>query len=394
MNISIESMHGADAPARLFEAALNRASLLKAVLPNDIESRRERFVRDMRRGSPRSPVFTYPESDPARIDPLQRIVDEYGAHDDPLIRLIADEASKYLARFQACVSHDADRMTRELADENGVPDEALLAEALEFLRAGSERTPPEEERMFSAADVLEAVEKTLAAQGLTDWKPQIHPEMAARMSVRSGNRSVNIRADLRLGENELVGLITHEIGTHVFRWENAHRVADVLCVRLSGATATEEGLAVWNEQRATGGKSLDPRFALRVVAVHTALRGSFVDVVDALLPFLPVEAAFDVATRVKRGLVDTAEPGGFIKDHVYLAGYRMVREHLDRNPDDHDLLMTTKWPLHRVPLLRGADVVSAIGDDIRRPDERFTERTRDIVRDISVVAVPAPRPAQ
>ncbi|MER6957924.1 MULTISPECIES: tyrosine/phenylalanine carboxypeptidase domain-containing protein [unclassified Streptomyces] len=384
MNISIESMRGADVPARLFEAALNQTSLLKAVLPNDIESQRERFVRDVRQGSPRSPVFTYPETDTARVEPLRQIVDAYGAHDEPLIRLIADEASKHLARFQACVSHEADRMTQALADENGVPDEELLAEALEILRERKERTPPEEERIFSAADVLKAVEKTLAAEGLTDWKPQIHPEMAARMSVRSGNRSVNIRADLRLGENELVGLVTHEIGTHVFRWENARRVADVLCVRLSGATATEEGLAVWNEQRATGGKSLDPRFALRVVAVHTALRGSFVDVVHALLPFVPVEAAFDVATRVKRGLVDTAEPGGFVKDHVYLAGYRMVREHLDRNPDEHDLLMAGKWPLNRLSLLRDADVVSELGDDIRRPDERFIERTRDLVRHISM----------
>ncbi|MGW0944800.1 tyrosine/phenylalanine carboxypeptidase domain-containing protein [Streptomyces sp. NPDC002623] len=384
MNISIENMRDADAPARLFEAALNRTSLLKAVLPNDIESRRERFVRDLRQGSPRSPVFTYPGTDATRTEPLRQIVDDYGAHDDPLIRLMADEASKHLARFQACVSHEADRITQELSAENGVPDEALLAEALAFLRARKERTPPEEERRFSAADVLKAVEKTLSAQGLTDWKPQIHPEMAARMSVRSGNRTVNIRADLRLGENELVGLVTHEIGTHVFRWENGHRVADVLCVRLSGATATEEGLAVWNEQRATGGKSLDPRFALRVVAVHTALRGSFVDVVHALLPFVPVEAAFDVATRVKRGLIDTAEPGGFVKDHVYLAGYRMVREHLDRNPDEHDLLMAGKWPLNRLSLLRDADVVSELGDDIRRPDELFIERTRDIVRDLSM----------
>ncbi|MGW2050577.1 tyrosine/phenylalanine carboxypeptidase domain-containing protein [Streptomyces sp. NPDC001858] len=385
MNISIESMRGADAPARLFEAALNRTSLLKAVLPDDIESRRERFVRDMRQGSPHSPVFTYPETDATRTEPLRQIVDDYGAHDDPLIRLMADEASKHLARFQACVSHEADRITRELSAENGVPDEALLAEALAFLRARKERTPPEEDRRFSAADALKAVEKTLVAQGLTDWKPQIHPEMAARMSVRSGNRTVNIRADLRLGENELVGLVTHEIGTHVFRWENARRVADVLCVRLSGATATEEGLAVWNEQRATGGKSLDPRFALRVVAVHTALRGSFVDVVHALLPFVPVEAAFDVATRVKRGLVDTAEPGGFIKDHVYLAGYRMVREHLDRNPGEHDLLMAGKWPLNRLSLLRDADVVAELGDGIRRPDERFIERTREIVRGLSPV---------
>lgn len=382
VTISIDSMRGADSAARRLEAALHQTSLLKAVLPSDVESHRERFIRDMRQGRLRSPVFTYPEADTARFRPLQEITEECVSRGDPLSQLVAEEALRHLNRFQACILHDANRITQATSEENGVPDAALLTEAVKLLSTGQARHRPEQKRELTAEYVLSAVEQTLRAEGLTEWKARINSKMAARMSVTSGNRSVNIRADLRLAEDELVALITHEVGTHVFRWVNACRVARVLSVRLSGATGTEEGLAVWNEQRAVAGNTLDPRFALRVVAVDAALRGSFVDVVHALLPYTSVGDAFDVATRVKRGLVDTAEPGGFIKDHVYMAGYRMVREHLDQNPDEHDLLMATKWPLHRLAVLRDADVVSAIGDDIRRPDRHFVERTQAVVREL------------
>ncbi|HSA50018.1 MAG TPA: tyrosine/phenylalanine carboxypeptidase domain-containing protein, partial [Yinghuangia sp.] len=360
MRFSVENLRAADAAARRLNAALARTSLLKVVLPKDVEGHRERFIQEMGQGRPRDPVFDYPDVDRDRCRPLRQIADEYGSRTDAVNRLIAEEALRHLATYRACTSRDSERITWATSQENGAPSEALLAEAVRLLEARPTSDATGRGREFSAEQVLSAVERTLAAAGLTDWSVRVTPAMAARMSVVAGDRLVRIRSDIRLTEGELVGLITHEIGTHVYRWVNACRIAGLLGVRLSGATATEEGLAVWNELRATGDVALDPRFALRVIAVSVALRGSFVDVVAALLPYTSPEAAFDAAVRVKRGLIDTAEPGGFIKDHVYMAGHHMVRCHLARNPDDFDLLMVTKWPLAHLDGLRAADPVSLI----------------------------------
>ncbi|MFG2998902.1 hypothetical protein [Streptomyces sp. NPDC048340] len=58
----------------------------------------------------------------------------------------------------------------------------------------------------------------------------------------------------------------------------------------------------------------------------------------------------------------------------------MLNEHAEARPGDHGLLMSSKWPLHRLDLLRESGVAAHLGDDLRRPDAEFTERARALVR--------------
>ncbi|MFF3755363.1 tyrosine/phenylalanine carboxypeptidase domain-containing protein [Streptomyces sp. NPDC002018] len=380
MNPEIERMRRADSAATRFRAATGGMSLLRLVLPNDLKGHRERFLRDAERGAPDNPRFTYTEPDGKRAEDLRKVHADAVSRGDPWHQLIADEAERYLFGYRACASHDAVRITEATSRENGTPDADLLADALRILRTEKHDTPGQRRPELNSDDASAAIADVLGEEDLSDWTVLVKPDMAARMSVSMADRSVRIRADIRLSEDELVRLITHEIGTHVFRWKNAVAGANILGLQLSGHTATEEGLAVWNEQRVSDGDSLDRRFALRVVAVHTALEGSFTDVVRALVPYTPLGSAFDVAVRVKRGLTDTSVAGGFVKDHVYLSGYRMLQRHLNGHPGDHDLLMSSKWPLHRLDLLRDADLVAGLGDGIRRPDGAFVARVRARVR--------------
>ena len=64
------------------------------------------------------------------------------------------------------------------------------------------------------------------------------------------------------------------------------------------------------------------------------------------------DAAFEIALRVKRGLVDGAAPGGDPKDHVYLRGLHEVSDHLAGRPDDHELLLGGKVAIAWLPELR------------------------------------------
>ena len=68
-------------------------------------------------------------------------------------------------------------------------------------------------------------------------------------------------------------------------------------------------------------------------------------IVQALQPHLGWQDSATVALRVKRGLNDLEQPGGYTKDHAYLSGLTQITAHLSQHPSDLVALMATKWPL-------------------------------------------------
>lgn len=88
--------------------------------------------------------------------------------------------------------------------------------------------------------------------------------------------------------------------------------------------------------------------ALRVLAIDAALRLSFYDTYQQLLPYVTKGAAYNITQRVKRGLEDTAQPGGYTKDFVYLSGRQAVREYADAG-GSLELLFVGKIVLEQVP---------------------------------------------
>lgn len=362
-----------DPLAERYEEIVKQITLLDVVLPRDLALHRDRFIRDWESGTVRDPVFEYAPSDPAGVQALAELAREAAAHGDPWHQLLAEEAEAYRRRYCACASHDPRLVTEATADENGAPDAALVNDATGLL---ANRPAPATMPLLDAGAAATVLSAVLDAERLDGWTVQLRANMAAALSVRADRRAVTIRTDARLSTGQLLRLAIHEIGTHVFRWTNARRGAEVLCLQLSSHTATEEGLAVWHEQHVAPGLPVDRRFALRVLAVHTALTGSFTDVVRHLTSYADIGTAFDVAARVKRGLVDTAAPGGFIKDHTYLSGFRHVDRHLAVSGGDYELLMSCKWPLRQLPFLKAAGLPWNEQRPLRTADDRFIDHVR------------------
>jgi hypothetical protein len=127
----------------------------------------------------------------------------------------------------------------------------------------------------------------------------------------------------------------------------------LLATGLPGYLATEEGLAVYWEERAGLLQSqLLYKYAARVIAAHLALTSPFFEVFSQLVPFIGEELAFKTTLRAKRGFIDTSQPGAHIKDSIYLRGYLQVKAHLNQHPDDHAVLFVGKVGLKHIPLLR------------------------------------------
>ncbi len=142
------------------------------------------------------------------------------------------------------------------------------------------------------------------------------------------NHSIILKKTATFKENRLKALLVHEIGTHVFRFENGKLQNFRLLERgTAGYLRTEEGLAVWNQNNLgldLGEKTLTPAFL--VVAVYLAEKMGFHDLFHYLKNTFEVndDLAWKLCVKAKRGFGDTAQKGAFTKDAIYFLGLRDI----------------------------------------------------------------------
>lgn len=295
-----------------------------------------------RRPTPDRPRYEeVPES--AVLDALrlaeQRLVD---LADHPLIPEITEHLHAAGAAVKAVASRDDEEFSAWSLTQYGGPDSSTLAFAAELLAAD----PADDEETYGAADLAALVKAALASHHLHDWRVEITTRLA-KISVRAIRKTVYIRRDARFSEREAACLATHEVEGHVLRAANAFVQPDpVARIALGDSRPTEEGIAAWLE------RSLDSTFpnrwrifAARALAVDLAYNAGASSIVQALQPHLGWQDSATVALRVKRGLSDPEQPGGYTKDHAYLSGLTQITAHLSQHPSDLVALMATKWPL-------------------------------------------------
>ncbi|CAL8297290.1 unnamed protein product [Lota lota] len=158
----------------------------------------------------------------------------------------------------------------------------------------------------------------------------------ASMAVVSGRPTLTINLSTAR-EHWLDGLLRHEIGTHYLRSLNNSQQpwcgsAGRRRHGLRPPNPTEEGLASIHSVLFRRDPTLW-RAALLYYTVHRAARASFSQLFTGLARFLTdPHTRWDYCVRAKRGQTDTAQPGCFSKDQVYLEGILNIlryREQID-----------------------------------------------------------------
>jgi hypothetical protein len=208
------------------------------------------------------------------------------------------------------------------------------------------------DRPFQAEDLARVLKARLKQYRLEDWHVAVHSNISAT-NTDSANRLVNIRADLTYSMEEMKRLAVHEVDTHVLRAANGYcQPYHIFAVgAVPSYLMTEEGLAVVNEERMGYIDAARNRtFAGRVLAAARATTGPFSEVYAELRDhgFSHAES-FNSAKRVKRGLADTSQPGGYIKDQAYLWGRILIEEYV-LGGGDLSRLYIGKIALEHVPI--------------------------------------------
>jgi len=131
-------------------------------------------------------------------------------------------------------------------------------------------------------------------------------------------------------------MLAHEIDGHVLRYLNSqHQENQLFRSPLPFYIKTEEGIASFlGDYCSVNGAITLKHHALKYLAGILAETSSFREVYTFLMDsgFTP-DLAFQRTFRLKRGLMDTSQPGCFTKEALYYEGMIEVKTFIDKGGD-------------------------------------------------------------
>lgn len=187
---------------------------------------------------------------------------------------------------------------------------------------------------LSEMEARAIVDEYLVSHGIeNDIVVNFNPQLLARASFMKKASQLNIRPQ-GLRRHWIQGMLHHEVGTHFLREKNNQQQAWAKVGKkgrqkynLQDKNPTEEGLASLHTVLERDSHTLW-RAALLYYATWRAAQLSFRKLYEDLKQFLGSneEERWDYCLRAKRGLSDTSQPGGFVKDQMYLTGAMQILE--------------------------------------------------------------------
>lgn len=181
--------------------------------------------------------------------------------------------------------------------------------------------------------------------GITDYPVVINT--ISKHIIVDGEKQLYIGSSVKRNQNNIKRLIVHELESHVLQKRNIRESHNPLLklITYKDRMLYVEGLAVFNEfETNTITKSAYDIYRARLEAVEYSHQ-SFRQIYDKLKKDISEDKAFLTAYRVKRGLGNTAHPGGLPKDAAYLEGFVLINK---MKKDGEDI---EKLYLYRVPKL-------------------------------------------
>jgi hypothetical protein len=163
--------------------------------------------------------------------------------------------------------------------------------------------------------------------------------------IRVGDKHLRIGAAIKRNDNNLKRLLVHEIESHILQRHNIKKANNPLIFlqKISEWLLYSEGMAVFNEVKSntiTMSSYLDYKLRYKAVLMRNK---PFYQIYNEMIKYVPEKKAFLTTYRIKRGMGDTALPGGYPKDAAYLFGFYKVNEYL-QNGGSYKLLYKCRIP--------------------------------------------------
>lgn len=206
----------------------------------------------------------------------------------------------------------------------GKPSESTISWAERTL----EETEPTDEARFtegkySTGEMVQTLEETLEEIGMQEWN--VTTREKGSVKVNAANQEIGVPEGREFTENETMRLLMHEVGSHALRGGNgSDQDYEVLGAGAGGYHATGEGVALYLEQETDlSNPNTMRKYAGRVKSAQSVLDGDdFTETYKMNREHgFDHDKAWSMSVRAHRG-------GGFIKDHIYAEGMRMVEAYV------------------------------------------------------------------
>ena len=216
-------------------------------------------------------------------------------------------------------------------------DKELYKKALQVTKEHPYKAPDfKKDRTNDSDDVLEAIEDALDELGY-DFDVKIDTGMLPRMNVKMGR--VNINKTSKFSDEDIEGLIAHEIKGHVGRRFYGKKTGLWLfAYGTQSSSIYDEGLAVWNSLNKVKRKKQNVLFniAMKTCISYLMYEMDFCDLFNWLkkqAPEMTDYTAFKTVMRPRRRNKDCSIMSGEPMT-TYFQGYNMVNDMDDKMRDD------------------------------------------------------------
>jgi len=325
-----------------------KLKLLYHLRPINLEEERVKFFKDFKT----NPQFVYPELK-FNLYSLRRGLSQIETDNTNLGKIFEKKKAEIAKKITLLEFRGfSEEFTAASIDLYGKPESNLVEDAKNWLKETS-ITYSQNKGNISVEEAKTIMDNVFKKYGLDNWKAKIKEEMVSDAIAGKNNR-LFLRKGALFTEKRIKNLIIHEIETHILTAENGKtQKYEIFNRGLPNYLETQEGLAMYNiiTQKGEEERNLYLSISL-VLAVHFALKHSFVEVFEKMLDYkIPPERAWRNALKVKRGLEDTSEAGGFTKDLLYYKGYNQIKHFVAAggkikdlyrgkfNSDDIDLIL-------------------------------------------------------
>lgn len=227
------------------------------------------------------------------------------------------------------------------------PNKKILKNAYKVLEL---KPSKQEEETLDSKEIIKYFKKVLKHLKL-DYKVNV-VEMITKARVLAIQKKLELKKNTFFGEEYTNRLLIHEIGTHIFRSEGGKlQSLNIFSTGFADYLEIEEGLAAYNElKHGVLDTNILRNYAGRVVAVDIARREGLEGVYEELTRFFDEKTSENIAIRVKRGVKNPQDPGGYTKDIVYFTGLFEVLKNI--NEEKYKFLYKGKFSIKDIRYLK------------------------------------------
>ncbi|OGD62512.1 hypothetical protein A2160_00375 [Candidatus Beckwithbacteria bacterium RBG_13_42_9] len=302
----------------------NKIKLLNHVKPLNLEEEKQKVFSNFNY----NPQFYYSN---LSFNPgnLKQILLQLEIKALPISRVLQLKKEELIKEIELCEYIGKSKFTEKSIERYGQPKKQQVSSAKNDLE---NIVFEKEARTIGTEIIYKVIVRRLRQYGL-NWKVEVKDSLADEASAGKTN-IIFLRKNLLISKERLMTMIRHEIDCHALKAENGkYQPYKIFNYGFPNYLETEEGQAIYmvNKLGLKTKKIFFPQ--LRTILIDLALDHSFSFIFQRALEYgLEKEEAWNLCSRIKRGLKDTSLPGAFTKDGVYYPGYLKIKKYLNSNP--------------------------------------------------------------